>query len=121
MKALKFGLTLFSMVFFVAFSSAQNDKSRMTKEELRNEKIIEYVGLSAEKADKAREISRKYTAMYKEAATEEEKAEVYKKADAEAKSFLTEEQYKKYKQFLANEKKSTEARNVRKERAQEAN
>lgn len=110
MKALKFGITLFSMFFLIAFSYAQNDKSRMTKDELRNEKIIEYVGLNPEMADKARELSKKYIAMYKEATTEEEKAEVYKKADVEAKSIFSAEQYKKYKEFLDNEKKSKAAR-----------
>jgi hypothetical protein len=113
MKALKIGLTLFSMLVLVTFSSAQSGTERMTKEEARTERIIEYVGLDAATAVKARELSVKYTALFKEAGDDVKKEQIIKDMDVDAKNLLTEEQYKKYKEFLANEKNTKKARTER--------
>ena len=110
MKTLKLGLTLFSLFAVVAFSSAQNDNTKMTKEEVRTEKIIDYIGLDDNVASKARTLSVKYTALINEASDDSKKEQIFKNLDIDVKNLLTDEQYKKYKEFLANEKKSEASR-----------
>lgn len=105
MKALKIGLTLFSMLVIVAFSSAQNDKSKMTKEEVRTEKIIDYVGLGGDVAEKARSLSVKYTDLINQSNDDAQKKEkIFQDLDVEVKALLTDEQYKMYEGFVQKEK-----------------
>jgi hypothetical protein len=113
MKVLKLGLTLFSLFVVVAFSSAQNSQEKMTKEELRTEKIIDYIELDNSVAIKARALSVKYTDLINEANDDSAKEQIFKNLDLDVRNLLTEEQYKKYQEFLAKEKKSAATRSER--------
>ena len=59
MKALKIGITLFSLLAIVTVSNAQSVS--ITKENARLERIIKQLDLNEDQASEAREISAKYS------------------------------------------------------------
>lgn len=111
MKALKIGITLFSLLAIVAVSSAQT--ARITKENARVERIITQLGLNEDQASKAREISAKYSELIKGTRDMDQKNAYKAEADSKVQEILTAEQYTEYKKIVAAEKKTTRTPKVK--------
>ena len=108
MKALKIGITLFSLLAIVSFSNAQDAESKRV--DSRTERIITKLGLNETQATQARELSVKYKDLVANATDQKQKTAYKQEAEVELKKILTAEQYQDYKEILANEKKSAAAR-----------
>ncbi len=102
MKAIRIGIMAFTFLAMISISSAQTANNAKTKE--RTEKIISYLGLSDAQAVKARAISDKYFDLFTATKDANEKKKLNDQAEAEIKQLLTEDQYKKYRVYLTNEK-----------------
>ena len=104
MKAIKIGLTLFAMLVMVTFSSAQTEKEAHME---KTEKLITYLELSEKQAVQARELNSKYFDLFAKADSPEEKKRLNDESQAEARKILTEEQYKKYQDYVTKENNPT--------------
>lgn len=105
MKSLKISITLLSMLAIVSFSSAQ-DAGKQTKAD----KIISQLNLDADQTAKVNALQAKYKPLIKGTENKEEKLKYRSELDVEVQKILTKEQYAKFKELKANEKKSTAAR-----------
>ena len=116
MKTLKIGISLFSLLAIVSFSNAQT--ASKVKADDRTERMIVKLGLDETKANHAREISVKYKDLVSNSTDQKQKIAYKQEAEEELKKILSSEQFAKYKEILANEKKSSAARAERAKGAQ---